>query len=327
MTRAGYLAFLALPFLGASPAYAQDTAAAEALFKKGVSEMQAGHFDVACPAVAESQRLDPRPGTLFTLAECEAKAGKIATALVHYDDYLHLVDTLPEAQKKRHAERVDIAKSQKKAIAPEVPTLTLTVPKGAPADLRVTRDGTEMASASLGVALPIDPGEHLIVTTVGAGPKQEQRITIEKREKKTLAVEWKLGEGVSGAGAGSADPGSPAQNTGPSGHRIGMYVVGGVGIAGLVVGGVTGGLALGEKSTVDASCPNRVCNDAGTKALESGRTMGLVSTVGLAVGAAGVVGAVILWLTEPIAKKPKPAVGVSFDIGPSGGMLRLKGDL
>src|SRR4051812_5323242 len=106
MKRSLFLASVALAALQVSPALAQDPAAAEALFNKGVTEMQAGHFDVACPAISESQRLDPRPGTLFTLAECEAKSGKIATALVHYDDYLHAAEGLPAAQKKRHAERM-----------------------------------------------------------------------------------------------------------------------------------------------------------------------------------------------------------------------------
>ena len=69
-------------------AAAQDLAAAEALFSKGLADMEAGRYDAACPAIGESYRLDPRGGTLFTLAECEAKAGKIATAVARYDDAL-----------------------------------------------------------------------------------------------------------------------------------------------------------------------------------------------------------------------------------------------
>ena len=325
MIRAPHLAFLAATLFGATPALAQDSAAAEALFKKGVDEMTAGHFDVACPAIAESQRLDPRPGTLFTLAECEAKAGKIATALVHYEDYLHLVDTLPDAQKQRHAQRADIAKAQRKALSPEVPTLTLAPPKDAPADLKVTRDGTELSAASLGVALPVDPGEHVIVTSAGNGPKTEQRITLAKRDKKTLDLRFeKAGAGAPAPTATSDSGPPPAGDTGPSKQRIAAYVTGGVGIAALALGGVTGGLALAQKGTVDASCPNKVCNAEGLAALDQGRTMGLVSTVGFGVGAAGVIAAVVLLVTDKGSSKPK-SVDASLDAGPSGGMLRLKG--
>lgn len=325
MTRAPHLALLALALLGATPALAQDTAAAEALFKKGVDQMTAGHFDVACPAIAESQRLDPRPGTLFTLAECEAKSGKIATALVHYEDYLHLVDTLPEAQKQRHAQRVDIAKAQQKALTPEVPTLLLKAPSDAPADLKITRDGTELSAASLGVALPVDPGEHVIVTSAGQGPKTEQRIKLAKREKKTLELRVEMASGPAPTATSTSDTGpGPAPDSGPSKQRVAAYVSGGVGLAALVLGGVTGGLAFAQKGTVDANCPDRVCNEKGASALDQGRTMGLISTVGVGVGAAGLITGAVLLFTDSGPSKPR-SVGASVDIGPSGGMLRLKG--
>jgi hypothetical protein len=64
---------------------AQDVATAEALFNRGFADMDAGRYETGCKAIAASQRLDPRAGTLFTLAVCEAQWGKIATAASHYD--------------------------------------------------------------------------------------------------------------------------------------------------------------------------------------------------------------------------------------------------
>lgn len=320
----------------AKSAFAQDAAAAEALFNKGVAEMEAGHFDVACPALAESQRLDPRPGTMFTLAECEAKAGKIATALVHYEDYLRAAELLPGPQKQRHAQRMDIAKTKKASLAPDVPILTLTLPKNAPPDTKVSRDGTELTAASLGIALPVDPGEHVIAITVPGGERIEQKITLARREKRTVELTIKNpNSGVGVAPTASAAVETPDMGDGPSGRRIASYVIGGVGIAGLALGGVMGGLALSSKGVVDEHCPNKICDAEGAKALEEGRTTSLVSTIGLGVGAAGVATAVILFLTEP--KKAAPSskslpkgnvgqsLGVSIDIGPSSAGLRLKG--
>ena len=61
--------------------------------------MLAGRYDTGCPELAESYRLDPAPGTLFTLAECERKGGNIATALARYDDYLQLFNRMsPDEQ-------------------------------------------------------------------------------------------------------------------------------------------------------------------------------------------------------------------------------------
>src|SRR5690349_6731302 len=106
------LALLAAPlWLYPATAAAQDVAAADALFNKAVADMDAGRYDVACPALVESQRLDPRPGTLFAVAACNVKAGKIATASAFYDDYLRAVGDLPGTARAKHADRAKLARA------------------------------------------------------------------------------------------------------------------------------------------------------------------------------------------------------------------------
>ena len=73
--------------------------------------------------------------------------------------------------------------------------------------------------------------------------------------------------------------------------------MGGVGVAGLAVGSVAGILTLGHKSTVNDNCnaDTKQCNAAGYDAAQSGKTLGLVTTTGLVVGAVGVgIGAYLL---------------------------------
>src|SRR5579864_3684505 len=77
--------FVALP----RAAYAPDPAdekAADALFQSARAAMDRGDLATACDRFAQSQRLDPAPGTLLNLGECEARAGKLARALAHYRD-------------------------------------------------------------------------------------------------------------------------------------------------------------------------------------------------------------------------------------------------
>jgi hypothetical protein len=57
-----------------------DSAAAEALFREGRDAAKHGDLETACADFAESQRLDPAPGTLLNLAECEEKLGRVASA-------------------------------------------------------------------------------------------------------------------------------------------------------------------------------------------------------------------------------------------------------
>src|SRR5262245_40676358 len=159
-----------------SAALADDGGTALALFDKGVADLEAGHPETACPALAESQRLDPRPGTLFALADCEAAQGKIASALGHYHEYVGWVSRLPADQQERHAERVELARTQIEALQNKVPTLVLALSPAAPAGLVVERDGVALQGAALGVALPIDPGEHVITSHAPGFP--EERLTI-----------------------------------------------------------------------------------------------------------------------------------------------------
>ena len=88
-------------------------------------------------------------------------------------------------------------------------------------------------------------------------------------------------------------------STGPSGRRIATYVVGGVGLAGLVGGGVMGALALGQKGILDKHCGTAVgqtdkasCDPTGLDASSNAQSMALGSTIGFAVGGAAAATAV-----------------------------------
>jgi tetratricopeptide (TPR) repeat protein len=75
-----------------------DPVAAEALFREGRSAADAGNYAVACPKFEESYRLDPAPGTLLNLGDCEEHRGQLALALQHYRQ-LHA--ELPETDDRR----------------------------------------------------------------------------------------------------------------------------------------------------------------------------------------------------------------------------------
>ena len=116
-----------------------------------------------------------------------------------------------------------------------------------------------------------------------------------------------------------------------------VYAVYGLGVAGLALGGVMGGLALGKKSTIDSNCGPAVnmaptfCNQTGLDAAKSIKPLGLVSTIGFAAGLAAVAAAVVLLVTEPSA--PKPTTGARgrwiaaevISLGPTGATLGAQG--
>jgi len=315
-----------------SPARSQNAATAKELLTQGRSEMAAKHYDKGCPALEKSYKLDPVPATLFTLAECENKRGRLATAVARYDEYLALTP-----RPKKPGAREKTAREQRAALAPQVPQLTLSLPSGAPKGTVVKRDGAALEAAALGSAQSVDPGEHVVTTQAPGGEVTELRVTLGKGEKKQVTLSVK--DSVKG---GSAAP-KPAEavrptgqpSHGPSRRRVAIYVTGAVGIAGLVLGGVTGGLAISKKSVLDENCgaisgypgDPKGCNEFGVKTLNTAKALALTSTIGFAVGAAGVVTAGVLLLIEP-KRAAKSSRGVRVEVlsaGREGATLGLQG--
>ena len=296
--------FLSFALWG-SAALAQDAATAGALFDKGVSDMQAGRFDTGCPALEESQQLDPHPGTLFTLAECQAKWGKVASAVTHYQDYLGVVSRLLASQRARHRDRESTASAQLAKLKPLVPTLTLVLPANAPPGTTVTRNGVVLQAAALKLALPVDPGEYQIVTRAPEGEDYSITVSIALRENKSVALQVRAKSsppkrGLAEPSAHSdsaAEESHPAPTTDSAGSSKGAaYVAGGIGIAGIVVGSVTGIMVLSKKTSVNSDCPDHACNSSDKlDAANGAKRLALVSNVGFAVGIAGLAtGAVLL---------------------------------
>ena len=307
--------------------------------------MEAGRYSAGCRAIAESQRLDPRPGTLFTLSQCELRSGRLATAAKHLDDYLALYERMTPDQKVRQSERLKVAKEQQDTLIFDVPELTLCLPPGAPAGTVVKRDGVVLPNAALVIKLAVDPGEHVVSIQAPGGPLREHRFTIVKGEKKPLLLE------VEAAPIVKTHPGvviahepveeadlPPATKEGTSGRRIAAYASGGVGVAAVVLGGVMGGLKRGKNATIEAHCGIAIgtsresdCDLTGIDARNSVNTLSLASTIGIAAGLAGIGTAAVLLLTEPKAAKPttsahKPWIAADvLSVGTAGAMVGAHG--
>ena len=329
-------------------AQAQDSAAAEALFQSGLADLKKQRFDTACPALAESYRLDARPGTLFTLAECEAQAGKVASAIAHYSDYVQLYARMPPDQRLRQGDRDSIAQAQITKLQPLVPHLVLILPSDAPRGTLVRRGDVLLQGPSLGIPLPVDPGEHVITTQAPGGQLRTIRVSVAAGETKRveLAVDLPAVNSATPVLSGSppmapAAPATPAPVMAMPGRtssqRVWAYVLGGVGLEGLAVGAVAGVLAWDKKSTINRECQGKVCTQEGKDAGDSAKNLGVLSTVTMGIGLGALAGAALLMLTEPSASResgaPAPRAPQSrgkvqpwiAGQGPLGSMVGLRG--
>jgi hypothetical protein len=323
--------------LTATRAFAAAPDPAQALFDRGLEAFKAGRYDVACPALEQSYKLDPLPGALFTLAECELKRGHLAAASARYDEYLRVYAALPPDKQAKQAERERIAVSQRAAIASRVAELTLVLPAGAPRETQVMRDGVPVAAAALGVPALVDPGEHVITIQVPGRPPNEMRVSLSAGEKKGVALEVRL-EAASSAVSVSVGEQS-AESGQPSGANRTLIIAGGA-VAGVAVvaGAIFVGLWASKGSSASSlasmvpahmGCPpsgmggSQTCVSL-TSALDSQATFGNVA-IG-AFAAAGAVGiATLVYGLAGGGHAPRAGLVVAPSVTAQGGSVLLKG--
>ena len=278
---------------------------AEALFEEGRKLMSENKFEEACKKLEGSQKLDPGAGTLLNLAACYEQNGQTASAWVTYQDAAN-------ASAARHPDWAQQANAKVAELAPSLSHLTITVLAPAPS-LEVRRDGAVVNAATLGAALPIDGGPHVIEAsapghksfsikiTIG-GSKDSQTVTVPALEADTTHHDATKSDG--------------------SAQRVLGLSLAGAGAVGVILGGVFGVVALGKKSS--ASDPSKcspdfsVCNAQGKDDVDSAKSAGVVSTVALIGGAVFVAGGLAIFLTAPHSEKAPDGVVVQARLGAPG---------
>lgn len=306
--------------LAQQPSDQEATAAAQ--FDRGLAAMNEGTYDVACPALTESVRLDPRPGAIFTLAECEARWGHVASAGAHYDDYLARFARMTPEQQKQQRGREKIAEHKRGELRAQIPQLRIRLPANAAAGAVVKRDGIVLGAPSLGVFLPVDPGAHVLVVEMPDGGKTEQTVQVELAARREVVLE--VPAPVRSNEATRAPVHEPDRS--PTARTPWLaYGALGVGIVGVGVGVAAGASALSQKSTVDQHCAGVLCDHDGKSAADAAKGAALVSTLGFAAGGVGLATGIVLLVTRPrpasTGARTVPLVGV----GDRGALLGATG--
>ena len=122
---------------------------------------------------------NPTAKVMMKIAECNAAAGRVATAWRQFRQTANLAGRDLRTQ---HA-----AQNRAAAITAQLPRLTLSVPSDA--SLTVTIDGTEVPPEEWGAALAIDPGPHVIQSTADDGSTWQTTVQIAIRESRTIDVQ------------------------------------------------------------------------------------------------------------------------------------------
>jgi hypothetical protein len=310
---------IALPAHGApTPA---EKAAAEALFDEGTALMEAKSFGAACAKFEASSAIEPGLGVKLWLADCYDRVGRSASAWALFTEAAAL------AHQRGQDERERAASERATELEARLSRLELKVPaEGLPEGLVVTLNGVETPRASLGSALPVDPGVQRVSlrapgyhsvnlqSEVPAGPAT---VSLDlpvlkpapKRTHRTLSAE---------RAAARPEPGSTQRTLG--------YTIGTLGLLSLGGGSFFAYRAHTLNQDSRAHClveePN-ACSIEGASLRDQARNFGNVATGVLVAGGALTATGIVLLLTAPGRAEEKTKVG--FTLTPHGGSLAATG--
>jgi hypothetical protein len=319
---------VALTFtLGSALATAQvspaDQAVAAALFDDGKKLLAAGRVDEACDKLAQSQKIEPLLGTLLNLARCHEQQGRTASAWIEFSAAAEIAGRTKDA-------RLEGARERARALEAKLARLTVRI-AARPEGLVVRLDGKDLGVAALGTAIPLDPGEHLV--EVGASRKQlwSQKVVIPSGAQSvavdvpTLADEAPAPAALPPppppmAPVAPVSPVSPeAPDTQPgrsTGRFVAGFVVGGVGVAGVIVGAAFGGLTFSKKGQIGTHCTSAgACDTTGYGLQQDAHQDATISTVAFAAGLAAVAAGTILVVTAGSPSSRRPAAWIAPTVG------------
>jgi hypothetical protein len=295
----------------APSAHAQsDSAAARALFTEARSLMDDERYEQACPKLEESLRLDHGMGTQFNLAHCWEKMGRTASAWALF------LDVAAAARAGNQPQRETAARERAKVLESKLTRLRIDVTDASP-DTEVERDGQDVRKASWGTGVPVDPGKHVVrVSAPGKQtwsdeidvPAAARTFTVTVPALTDVPIERPAVEtGPAQAAPVEADV-PRSDGGGMNGQRVAALVIGGVGLAAAATGTVFAIQSRSDNSEALELCrtpqPNGVegCRDEPERLrwhslvddAERGRLIGFV---GIGVGGAALITAVILYAT------------------------------
>jgi hypothetical protein len=281
---------------------------AEQLFQEARALVEKGDYAAACPKLDASQKLDPAVGTQFNLADCYEHLGRTATAFALFEDVAKIARSAGKFERERSA------KERASALAPKLARIHVDVKATAPGlELRI--DDQPLTPGAVAKPFPIDPGPHRIAASAPSHASWGATFAAQP----SALVEVSVPE-LTDTSVRPAPP--TAVDVAPSSTQKTLAIVaGGVGLAGVAVGTVSGIIAVSKRSSAQGECPSdvfafRCPTESGTAAWNSATTAGNVSTISFVAGGVFLAGAAVLWFTAPSAKT---RVGMA----PSG--LRVEG--
>jgi hypothetical protein len=314
---------VALVALVATDARAQSNGAvAESLFREGKKLLEEKRFDEACPKFQESARLDLSSGVELALGLCLEGQGRYASAWGAY------LSAATLAHHDGRSDREDAAKARASALEPKLShvTIDVTTATSALAGLEVRQDNVVVRSPAW-VNAPVDPGPHRLDVTA-PGKKPFSRTYSIGAVGDSITVHVPVLEDLPPPPVAALPLVAPSllenkrvdESSSGTWRKPFGFVLGGLGVAALGTGAVTGAITLSDASAVHKVCPSNPCSNPSTRSEnQTAETLADASTGLFIAGGVALATGVVLVLTSPRRREGagktawvRPVVGAGF---------------
>jgi hypothetical protein len=297
------------------------------LAEDGVTALQADDAETAAQKLDKAFRTLQAPSIALWSGRALIKQGKLVEAAERLLEATRLPvsgDTQVQEQAKADAQK------ELDSLRPRIPNLVVALEGASESEVTLSLDGRPMPASLLGEEQPTNPGSHRLLGKRGA-EEQAVDVTLAEGEKKQVVLRFGAGSAAAATNSEaspSATSAAPAADrSSGSGKRTLAYVALAAGGAGLVLGGVTGAMAISKRGELDdsPSCRDGQCLKSMEDEVGSLRTFRTISTVGFIAGGALAATGVVLLLTSSSSASQGGRGPASLALGLGPGHVRLGG--
>ncbi len=260
--------------------------AAEQRYQIGVEAYRAGRYPDAAREFRVALELAPgSPVLTYNLARSLERAGDLDGAITHYFRYLEIAPSAKDWQTVKNVVEALVAERERRAGKLQVSS----IPDAAAVFVDNERSA---ARGRTPLTLKLMPGEHTVRVTLDGYRPVERAVKIATGKSTSVALEL-----------------MPLDDEAGGGLRTAGWVVGGVGVAAVLVGGVFHGLAARTRGEGDELGVGEQAARAELQDELEGRRTAMWVGYGVGVGLLAVSAALLLWPDDA------PATAA---VGPSG---------
>jgi len=243
----------------------------EELFHDGIQALEAGDWTEACSLFEASKARAQRPSVLVRLGDC----------YLHDQHFVRAWQTLQSARAMNNedpARRRPALEEEIVALLAKIPTLQVSL-LSRPAGATLTVDGKQLAPEDIGVALPVDLGEHDVLAQAPGYGHSQTTLKVTRAQAHMLALTLlpldspQAPSSTTAAAPPTAPPAPrtprPARpaphSTGSADRKSAAYLVGAGGIVALGAAATLGVMTLVRVSDSNAHCqyPDGSCDSTG----------------------------------------------------------------